>query len=70
LNDALNAAISMSLKLKEEMNHFLLLDVLINDDDFGLNIESGTFGKNITKEVIGSLTLSFLSRQDTMKKSL
>jgi hypothetical protein len=43
------------------MNHFLLLDVLINDDDFGLNIESKTFAKNITKEVIGSLTLSFLS---------
>jgi hypothetical protein len=38
LSDALNATISMNLKLKEEMNHFLLLDALIDDDDFCLNI--------------------------------
>jgi hypothetical protein len=33
------------------MNHLLLLDALINDDD-GLIIEFGTFPKNIKKEVI------------------
>jgi hypothetical protein len=38
LSDALSATISMSLKLKEETKHFLLLDVLIDDDDFSLNI--------------------------------
>jgi hypothetical protein len=53
LNYALNVAISMSLKLKEEMNHFLLLDVLVNDDDFGLNIELGTFAKSLQKKSSG-----------------
>jgi hypothetical protein len=39
LNDALNATISMSLKLKEEMSHLPLLDALIDDDGFALNID-------------------------------
>jgi hypothetical protein len=43
----------MSLKLKEEMNHFLLLDVLVNDDDFGLNIELGTFAKSLQRKSSG-----------------
>jgi hypothetical protein len=38
LSDALNATISVSLKLKEKTNHFILLDALIDDDDFTLNI--------------------------------
>jgi hypothetical protein len=42
----------MSLKLKEEMNHLPLPNVLIDDDDFGLTFELGTFAKNIKKEVI------------------
>jgi hypothetical protein len=46
LSDALNAVISMTLKLKEKMNHLPLLDVLIIDDDYGLNIE----GQNLCKE--------------------
>jgi len=56
----------MSLKLKEEMNHLILMDVLINDDDSSLNIELGTFEKNIKKEVIGVIDsfLSFLTRYD------
>jgi hypothetical protein len=41
LNDALNVITSITLKLKKEMNHFLLLDALI-DDDSGLNIELET----------------------------
>jgi hypothetical protein len=45
LNDALNATILMSLKLKENMNHLLLMDILIDDDDSSLNIELGTFEK-------------------------
>ncbi len=42
----------MSLKLKEEMNHLPLLDVLIDDDDFSLNFELNVFAKNIKNEVI------------------
>jgi hypothetical protein len=55
----------MSLKLKEEMNH-LIFNVLIDDDDSSLNIELGTFEKNIKKEVIGVIDffLSFLTRYD------
>ncbi len=52
LNDALNVAISTNLKLKKKMNLFPLLDVLIDDDDFGLNIELETFVTNIKKETI------------------
>jgi len=40
------------MKLKEKMNHLILLDVLIDDDDFGFNIELGTLAKNIKKKVI------------------
>jgi hypothetical protein len=43
----------MSLKLKENKNHIFLLDVLIDDDDFGLTFELGTFAKNIKKEIFG-----------------
>jgi len=39
----------MSLKLKEEMNHLLSMDILIDDDDSSLNIELRTFEKNIKK---------------------
>jgi hypothetical protein len=45
----------MALKVRERttMNHLLLLDVLIDDDDdFGFNIELGTLAKNIKKKVI------------------
>jgi hypothetical protein len=42
----------MSLKLKEKMNHLPLLNVLIDDDDFGLTFELRTFANNIKKEVI------------------
>jgi hypothetical protein len=64
LNDALNVVISTNLKLKKNMNHFLLLDALIDDDDFGLNIEMGTFAMNIKKETINIIDyfLSFLTR--------
>jgi hypothetical protein len=56
----------MSLKLKEDMNHLLLMDVLIDDDDSNLNIELRTFEKNTKKEVIGVIDslLSFLIRYD------
>jgi hypothetical protein len=55
----------MNLKLKKEMNHLLLLDVLIDDDD-GLIIELGTFSKNIKKEVIRVIDsfFFFLMRYD------
>jgi hypothetical protein len=46
LNDVLNIAISMRLKLKEEMNHLFLLNVLIDDDDYNLNVNKlGTLAK-------------------------
>ncbi len=65
MNDDLNATIFMNLKLKKEMNHLLLLDVLIDDDD-GLIIELGTFSKNIKKEVIRVIDsfFFFLMRYD------
>jgi hypothetical protein len=43
LIDALKATISMSLKLKQEMNHLLLWDVFINDDHFNFIIELGSW---------------------------
>jgi hypothetical protein len=54
----------MSLKLKEEMNHLHLLDALIDNDNFGLTIELGTFTKNINKETIGVIDsfFNFLKR--------
>ncbi len=66
LNDALNVTTSMGLKQKEAMNHLLLFDVLIDDDDYGLFFELGTFAKNIKKEVIVVINyfLSFLTRYD------
>ncbi len=61
---ALNVNIFMSLKLKEEMNHLHLLDALIDNDNFGLTIELGTFTKNINKETIGVIDsfFNFLKR--------
>ncbi len=62
----MNVAISTSLKLKEKMNHLLLLDGLIDDDNFRLIVELGTFVRNIKKEVNhwGDYFLSFLTRYD------
>jgi hypothetical protein len=59
LIDALNVTIFKSLKFKEEMNHLPLLDALIDNDDFGLTIELGTFAKNISKEIIGVIDFLF-----------
>ncbi len=41
IDDVLNATISMSLKLKQKMNHLLLWDVFINDDGSNFTIELG-----------------------------
>ncbi len=61
----------MSLKLKEEMNHLLLSNVLIDDDDddYCLIAELGTLAKNNKKEVIGVIAFypSFLRRYDEKK---
>jgi len=46
--------------LKGKLKHLLSLDVLINDDYYNLNIELGTFVKNIKKKVIGVIG-SFIS---------
>ncbi len=51
--------LSMSLKLKGKMKYIFLLDALIDDDDFGLIIELTIFAKNIKKEVIGVIILSY-----------
>jgi hypothetical protein len=65
LSDALNLAISMSLKLKKEMNHHLILDVLI-DDDSSLDIKLGSLARNTKKEVCGVMGsfISFLTKYD------
>jgi hypothetical protein len=42
----------MSLKQKEEMNYLLLLNALIDDEDFGLTIKLRTFTKNIKKVIV------------------
>jgi len=59
----------MTLKLKEKMNHLPLLDVLIIDDDYNLNIELQTFAKNVKKEVIEIIDffISFLTRYNEKK---
>ncbi len=49
----MNIAIYINLKSKEEMDHILLSNVLINGNDSELIIELGTFTKNIMKELIG-----------------
>jgi len=42
----------MRLKLKEKLNHLLLSNALIDEDDYNLNINKlGTLAKNIKKEV-------------------
>jgi hypothetical protein len=52
LSDALNATISMNLKLKEEMNYLLVLDVLI-DDASSFDVELVILARNIKREVCG-----------------
>ncbi len=60
LNDVLNIAISMTLKLNEEMNHLFLSNALIDDDDYNLNIiKLETLAKNIKKEVIEVIFFPF-----------
>jgi hypothetical protein len=49
----------MSLKLKEEMNSFHVLDALTNND-LNLGIELRTFARNIKMEVCGVIQF-FLS---------
>jgi hypothetical protein len=49
------------------MNHLPLLDALIDDDDYGLNIGLGTFAKSIIKKEIIKVIdffLSFLTRDN------
>jgi hypothetical protein len=62
LSDALNVAISINLKLKENLNHPLILDMLINDD-LSLDIESrGPYNESEEVcEIIDSF-LSFLTK--------
>jgi hypothetical protein len=66
--NALHVAISMNLKLKEGMNHLLVLDAFI-DDDSNLDIELGTFARNVKKEVCGVIDffLSFLKTHDVTR---
>ncbi len=52
------------------MNHLLLSNALIDDDDdYCLIVELGTFAKNNKKEVIGVIDFfaSFLRRYDEKK---
>ncbi len=42
----------MNLKKKEEMNYLLLLNALIDDENFGLTIKLETFTKNIKKVIV------------------
>ncbi len=52
LSDVLNVTIFMSLKRKEEMNYLLLLNALIDDEDFGLTIKLEIFTKSIKKVIV------------------
>jgi hypothetical protein len=52
LSDALNATISLNLKLKEEMNYFLVLDALI-DDASSIDIELLSLAMNIKGSLWG-----------------
>jgi len=61
LNDVLNITISMNVKLKEKMNHFLLSYGLINDDDSRLIIELEKISKKNKKEFIEVIDFSFIS---------
>jgi hypothetical protein len=45
LSDPLNAIISMSLKLKEEMNYLVVLDTWIDHDSFK-NIGGGSYNEH------------------------
>jgi hypothetical protein len=58
----------MNLKLKEGMNHLLVLDTFI-DDDSNLDIELGTFARNVKKEVCGVIDFffSFLKKYDARR---
>jgi hypothetical protein len=51
------------------MNHFLLLDVLIDDDDSSQISKLEVFANNIKKEVIGVIhyLFFFLTRYDERK---
>jgi len=70
LNDALNATISMSIKLKAIMNCPFVLDFWINHDS-SLNIELGSLARNIKNlKFVESLIFSFPSRRDMMKEKL
>jgi hypothetical protein len=70
LNDALNATISMSIKLKAKINCPFVLDSLI-DHDSSLNIKLGSLARNIKNlKFVESLIFSFPFRQDMMKEKL
>jgi hypothetical protein len=60
-----------AFKLKEEMNHFAILDCWI-DDDSNLNIELRTFAMNMKKEVCGVINyfFSFLTKYDEHKLTI
>jgi hypothetical protein len=59
LSDALNALVSMSLKLNEKMNHPPLSDALIFDDEYGLIIRLNYLQRKLKRGVI-DFFLSFL----------
>jgi hypothetical protein len=59
LSDALNALVSMNLKVNEKMSHPPLSDALISDDEYGLIIHLNYLQKTLKREVI-SFFLSFL----------
>lgn len=66
--NALHVVISMNLKLKEGRNHLLILNAFI-DDDSNLDIELGTFARNVKKEVCGVIDffLAFLKKYDARR---
>jgi hypothetical protein len=66
LNDALNSAITMSSKSKEDVGIVQNFNQFM-DDDFAIILELSLFAFNIKKEVCGVLD-SFLSFLKNMKK--
>jgi hypothetical protein len=69
LNDALNSSISTCLKLMGKIKHLPMLDALVDDDDYGLNIKFWKLLQiTLRRKSLVLLIFSFPSWQHMMKE--
>ncbi len=68
LSDALHSTISISLKLKNELENAPSFQTLM-EEDFGVALELICLASNIRKEVCGFLNSFFCSLKKLMKKN-